>query len=86
MWVFFFFFLGGGVSDPICLSSSALHFFQLFFFGSTTLLTGMTGNPLHLQRPLTSQSKKWGFIVKENLNFGAFSPFSTLKNFTQKEC
>jgi hypothetical protein len=29
------------VSDPLCLSSSlALHFFRLFFFGSTTLLTG----------------------------------------------
>jgi hypothetical protein len=51
------FFFGGGVSDPLCLSSSsALHFFRLFFFGSITLFTRMTGNSLHMQWPLTSQS------------------------------
>jgi hypothetical protein len=44
------------VSDPLCLSySSALRFFRLFLFGSTTLLTGMTGISLHMQWPLTSQ-------------------------------
>jgi hypothetical protein len=41
----------------LCLSSSsALHFFPIILFGSTTLLTGMTGNSLHMQWPLTSQS------------------------------
>jgi hypothetical protein len=31
--------------------------FLIFFFVSTTLLTGMTGNSLHMQRALTSQSQ-----------------------------
>jgi hypothetical protein len=32
----------------LCLSSSlALHFFPIILFGSTTLLTRMTGNSLH---------------------------------------
>jgi hypothetical protein len=44
------------VSEQLCLSSSsALHFFPLFFFGSTALLTGMAGISLHRQWPLTSQ-------------------------------
>jgi hypothetical protein len=30
-------------------------FFPIILFGSTTLLTGMTGNSLHMQWPLTSQ-------------------------------
>jgi hypothetical protein len=31
-------------------------FFPIILFGSTTLLTGMTGNPLLMRWPLTSQS------------------------------
>jgi hypothetical protein len=31
-------------------------FFPIILFWSTTLLTGMTGNSLHMQWPLTSQS------------------------------
>jgi hypothetical protein len=39
-----------GVSNPLCRTSSlALHFFQLFFFLSTTLLTEMTGSYLYIQ-------------------------------------
>jgi hypothetical protein len=52
----FFFEGGGGVSDPLYLSSfSALHFFLIILFGSTNLLTEMTGISLHMQWPLTSQ-------------------------------
>jgi hypothetical protein len=36
----FNFLWGVGVSDPLCVSSSALHFFPIILFGSTTLLTG----------------------------------------------
>jgi hypothetical protein len=44
------------VSDPLCLSSSSAHHFcPIILFGSTTLLTGVTGNSLHMQWPLTSQ-------------------------------
>jgi hypothetical protein len=32
-----------------------LHFFTIILFGSTTLLTGITGISLHMQWPLTSQ-------------------------------
>jgi hypothetical protein len=31
--IFFIFFGGVGVSDPLCLSSLALHFFLIIFFG-----------------------------------------------------
>jgi hypothetical protein len=47
------------VSNPLCLSSSsALHFFLIILFRSTTLLTVMTRISLHVQWPLTSQSPK----------------------------
>jgi hypothetical protein len=41
-------------------------FFPIILFGSTTLLTGMTGNSLHMQWPLTSQSHG-GFSKREQL-------------------
>jgi hypothetical protein len=54
---------GGGL---LCLSSSsALHFFPIILFLSTTLLTGMTS--LHMQWPLTSHphgSRKKLFLLK----------------------
>jgi hypothetical protein len=49
---------GGEVSDPLCLSSSlVLKFFLINLFKSATLLTRMTGLSLHVQWPLTSQSR-----------------------------
>jgi hypothetical protein len=39
-------------------------FFLIILFGSTTLLTGMTGNSLHMQWPLTSQLH--GSVSEEN--------------------
>jgi hypothetical protein len=44
-------------------------FFQLFFFKSTTLLTGMTGISFHLQWPMTSQSHG-SVSQREQLNDG----------------
>jgi hypothetical protein len=34
---------------------TTVHFFPIILFGSTTLLTRMTGSSLHVQWPLTSQ-------------------------------
>jgi hypothetical protein len=57
------------VSDPLCLSSSlVLHFFLIILFGSTTLLTGMTSNSLHMQWRLTSQLHGSGFLLWIKLN------------------
>jgi hypothetical protein len=55
--IFFVCVCGGGGSATPCASPPQLPsiFFQLFFFGSTTLLTGMTSISLHMQWPLTSQ-------------------------------
>jgi hypothetical protein len=52
-WDWFFFF-GGGSATP-CASPPPRPsiFSRLFFFGSTALLTGMTGTSLHTQWPLT---------------------------------
>jgi hypothetical protein len=51
----FVFFL---VSDPLCLSSSsALRFFLIIHFGSTTLITRMTCISSHMQWPLAFQSQ-----------------------------
>jgi hypothetical protein len=56
--------------DPLChSSSSALHFFWINIILSTTRLTRMTGISLHMQWPLTSQSR--GSFLKEN-NWGFF--------------
>jgi uncharacterized membrane protein len=43
-------------------------FFPIIRFGSTTLLTGMTGISLHMQWPLTSQSHG-SFSLREQLFF-----------------
>jgi hypothetical protein len=48
-----FFFLGGGGQRPLLLLLSP-HFFLIILFGSTTLLTGMTGIFLRMQWPLTT--------------------------------
>jgi hypothetical protein len=51
---FFLFFFGQRPLVPLLLQGPP--FFPIIHFGSTTLLTGMTGNSLHMQWPLTSQS------------------------------
>jgi hypothetical protein len=43
-------------------------FFPIILFGSTTLLTGMTGISLHMQWPLTSQSHG-GVSQRKQLDF-----------------
>jgi hypothetical protein len=50
------FFWGGGGQRPLVplLLLGPPFFVRLFFLGSTTLLTGMTGISLHMQLPLTS--------------------------------
>jgi hypothetical protein len=46
-----------------------LPFFPIILFGSTTLLTGMTGISLHMQWPLTSKAHG-SFSQREQLVFG----------------
>jgi hypothetical protein len=50
---FVFLFLGQRPLVPLLLLGPP--FFPIILFGSTTLLTGMTGISLHIQWPLTSQ-------------------------------
>jgi hypothetical protein len=54
-------------------------FFPIILFGSTTLLTKMTGNSLHMQGPQTSQSHgsvsyrqwvRWWTLIESFLDFG----------------
>jgi hypothetical protein len=49
-------FGGGGQQPLVLLLLLGPPFFPIMLFGSTTLLTGMTGISLHMQWPLTSQS------------------------------
>jgi hypothetical protein len=53
LFVFCFFVLGQQPLVPLLLLRPP--FFLIILFGSTTLLTRMTGNSLHMQWPLTSQ-------------------------------
>jgi hypothetical protein len=48
------FFWGGGQQPLGPLLLLGPQFFPIILFGSTTLLTGVTGNSLHMQWPLTS--------------------------------
>jgi hypothetical protein len=43
------------VSDPFCLSPSWPSIFFISLYGSTTLLTGMTGISLHMKWPPTDK-------------------------------
>jgi hypothetical protein len=50
------FFFGGGCQQPLVpLLLLGPPFFPIILFGSTTLLTVMTDNYLHMQWPLTSR-------------------------------
>jgi hypothetical protein len=50
-----FFFWGGGQRPLVPLLLRGPPMFTIILFGSTTMLTGMTINSLHMQWPLTSQ-------------------------------
>jgi hypothetical protein len=52
----FILFILGGQQPLVPLLLLGPSFFQIILFGSTTLLSGMTGISWHMQWPLTSQS------------------------------
>jgi hypothetical protein len=58
------FFVGQWPLVPLLLLGPP--FFPIILFGSTTLLTGMTGTSLHRQWPLTSQSAWQGKLMLKN--------------------
>jgi hypothetical protein len=65
--------MGGGVSDPLCLStSSALHFFRLFFLGPAPCYLGWPASPctcngLWLLRHMAVSLKEntWFFVTDQ---------------------
>jgi hypothetical protein len=54
--LFYFILFFGGQRPLVPLLLLGPPFVLIILFGSTTLLTGVTGNSLHMQWPLTSQS------------------------------
>jgi hypothetical protein len=70
------FFIGGGGQRPLVpLLLLGLPFFSDYSFWSTTLLTGMTGNSLHMQWPLTSQLTAYKtHVTKANYKISKTEP------------
>jgi hypothetical protein len=69
----------GGSATPCASPPPWPSIFPIILFGSTTLLTKMTGNSLHMQGPQTSQSHgsvsyrqwvRWWTLIESFLDFG----------------